>query len=189
MPLDTIKAIRTRYSCRSYTEQTPSDEHLRIIAEAAVASPSGTNRQFWRVIVVKNKELLADLEAEGMKNLAAMSDKSAYERILSRGGKLYYNAPCMIIVPIAKAEPAGAEFFDCGILAENVALAATSLGIDNVICGLVVCSFMGERNDEFKNRLGFPAGYEIGLAILLGYAANQGGQPHEPDLSKISFIE
>ena len=64
MPLDTIKAIRTRYSCRAFSDKMPSDEHLRTIAETAVAAPSGMNRQLWRVIVVKNKQLLADLETD-----------------------------------------------------------------------------------------------------------------------------
>ena len=189
MPLNTIEAIRTRYSCRAFTDRMPFDEDLQIIAEAAVAAPSGMNRQLWRVIIVKNKELLEDLETEGMKNLAASSNKLMYDRIMSRGGKLYYNAPCMIVVPIAKAEKAGAELFDCGIVAENIALAATSLGIDNLICGLAAFSFAGEKRAEFMRRLEFPDGYEIGIAVLLGYAVNPDGEPHEPDLSKIWIID
>lgn len=189
MILDTIESIRTRYSCRAFSKKLPSDEALEIIAKAAVAAPSGMNRQLWRVVIVKNKQLLEDLEAEGMKNLAALSDKTIYDRILSRGGKLYYNAPCMIVVPIAKAEPAGAELFDCGIVAENIALAATALGIDNLICGLAAFSFAGEKGGEFKKRLGFPEGYDIGIAVMLGYAESPGGKPHEPDLNKISWVE
>jgi nitroreductase len=187
--LTALEAIATRYSCRAFTNKLPSDEDLELIAKAAVAAPSGMNRQLWRVIVVKNKALLADLEAEGMKNLAAFPDRSAYERIMSRGGKLFYNAPCMIVVPIAGAQPAGAEMFDCGIVAENIALAATALGIDNLICGLTAFSFAGEKGAEFKKRLDFPEGYEIGIAVLLGYAKNPGGKPHEPDLNKITWIE
>jgi len=188
MPLDTMEAIRTRYSCRAFSDKMPSDEDLKLIAEAAVCSPSGMNRQLWRVIVVKNRELIADLEAEGMKNLYALPDRNIYKRIISRGGKLYYDALCMIVVPIAKGEPGGAELFDCGIVSENIALAATSLGIDNLICGLIAFSFAGDKGDEFKQRLGFPDGYEIGIAVLLGYAANPGGKPHEPDMGKITVI-
>lgn len=95
----------------------------------------------------------------------------------------------MIVVPIAKTVPSGAELFDCGIVAENIALAATSLEIDSLICGLAAFSFASEKCDEFKKRLGFPEGYEIGISVLLGYAANLGGKPHELDMSKISVIE
>jgi len=188
MILDTIKAIRTRYSCRAFSDRAPSDEDLRTIAEAAVAAPSGMNRQLWRVIVVKDKQFIGDLDSEGMKKLAELPDMAMFERIMSRGGKLFYNAPCMIVVPIAKANREGAELFDCGIVSENIALAATSLGIDSLICGLAAFSFAGDRRSEFKRRLGFPDGFDIGIAVLLGYAETPGGKPHEPDLSKISFI-
>lgn len=189
MLLDTMQSILTRYSCRAFSDRLPADDDLRTIAKAAAASPSGMNRQLWRVIVVKNRALIDEMEAESMKNLAAMQDKSIYDRIMSRGGKMFYNAPVLFVVPVAKAEPAGAELFDCGIVSENIALAATSLGIDSLICGLAAFSFAGDRCAEFKQRLGFPEGYEIGIAVLLGYAENPGGKPHEPDLEKISFVE
>ena len=189
MSINTIETIHARYSCRAFRDEMPSDKQLEIIAKAAVASPSGMNRQLWRVIVVKNKELIAQLETEGLNNLAAMADVDMYERIMERGGKLYYNAPCMIVVPIAKTEPAGAELFDCGIVSENIALAATSLGVDNLICGFAAFSFAAEKGAEFKKKLGFPEGYEIGIAVLLGFAEVAGGKPHEPDLDKISWIE
>ncbi|MDR1332503.1 MAG: nitroreductase family protein [Tannerella sp.] len=186
--MDTIEAISTRFSCRAFNGKIPPDEQIDIIAKAAAASPSGMNRQPWRIIVLKNSELLVDLEAEGMKNLAAYPDKGVYERIMSRSGKLYYNAPCMMIIPISKSVPAGAELFDCGIVAENIALSATALGVNSLICGLSAFSFAGEKGTEFKTRLGFPKGYEIGIAVLLGYAENLGGKPHEPDVSKISWV-
>ena len=69
----------------------PSDVDLKIIAEAAITAPSGMNRQLWRVIVVKNKELISDLEAEGQKNLKALPE--LYSHIMARGGRIFYNAP------------------------------------------------------------------------------------------------
>ncbi|MCL1867416.1 MAG: nitroreductase family protein, partial [Paludibacter sp.] len=137
MTTETIQTMLTRYSCRAYTDKMPSDEALNVIAKAAIAAPSGFNRQSWRVIVLKDKELIADLEAEGMKYLAAQDDKSTYNRIMSRGGKLLYNAPCMVILPIDKSISEYYALIDLGIVAENIALAATSLGINNVICGLI----------------------------------------------------
>lgn len=187
MPLDTIEAIHKRYSCRRFTDEAPSHEDLKAVAEAGVAAPSGMNRQLWRVIVVNNKALISDMEAEGLKNLSAYPEP--YSSIMARGGALFYNAPCMVIIPIGKTEPHGAELIDCGVIAGNIALAATSLGIDNLICGLSAFPFAGDRNGEFKRRLGFPDGFEIGLAVLLGYAADAGGKPHKPDYDKISYIE
>ena len=185
MPNDTVKTILARWSCRAFTGEMPSGEDLRTVAGAAVAAPSGMNRQPWRVVVVKNKALIGEMEAEGMRVLASLADKSAYERIRSRGGRLFYNAPCMIVVPVPSA---GTPQLDCGILTENIAIAAASLGIDSLICGLAGFCFAGEKSEGFKSRLGFPEGYEFGIAVLLGHAAGP-GRPHEPDMGKISFVE
>ena len=175
---DTINSIMTRYSCRRFTDRIPSDEDLKTIAKCAVAAPSGMNRQAWRIIVVKNRTLIDEMEAEGMKMLEA-ADKSGYERIMSRGGRLFYNSPCMVVIATQNESP--------GIVTENIALSATSLGINSLICGLISFSFAGEKGAEFKEKLGFPEGYGIGIAVLLGYEAEP-GKPHEPDMDKISFV-
>ncbi len=182
---ETLKVIANRYSCRDFTEEMPSDEILQKIAEAAVQAPSGINRQAWRVIVVKNKELIHDLETEGLSYLASLEDQSTYQRIMERGGRLFYGAPCMIVVPIS-SEPEAQ--LDCGILCQNIALAATSLGLGNVICGLTRTAFeYNHQCEEFSRRLGFPEGYVFGCSVLLGYAKTTKA-PHDPDLNKISFI-
>ena len=179
---DTINSIMNRYSCRSFTARTPSNGDLQIIAKAAIASPSGMNRQPWQVIVVKNRELICEMDDEVLRVMKSMPDKSLYERIVSHRGRPFYNASCMVIVAI---EPGTS--FDCGILSENIVLAATSLGINSLICGVAGFAFEEDKGAKFKEKLELPDGYEIGIAILLGYAAEQ-GEPHEPDLRKIKFI-
>jgi nitroreductase len=180
---NTIEAIRARYSCRSFSEKVPSDADLQTIVHAALAAPSAMNNQPWRVIVVTNPELLAELEAEAVNNL----DSDSRERINSRGGKVYYSAPCQIIIPVPDGKWADT---DCGIISQNVALAAESLGINSLICGMIRFSFMGEKGGYFKRKLGFPEGFEPGLSVLLGYADEAGiKEPHELDLSKISVVK
>jgi nitroreductase len=185
---ETLKNIAERFSCRDYLDQAPSDEDLNLIAQAGIQAPSGMNRQGWQVVVVKNKELISEMESEGMKTLASMPDQMMYQRIMSRGGKLFYNAPCMIILAIKEGYPKGAELVDCGILAQNIVLAATSLGINTVHCGFAQMSFAGEKAAYFKEKLRFPEGYECGMAILLGYARTADA-PHEPNQGKITVIE
>lgn len=183
---ETLQVIANRYSCRDYKDEMLPDDILRLIAEAAIQSPSGVNRQPWRVILVKNKELMQDMETEGLAYLASLEDKSTYQRIMDRGGRLFYGAPCMIVVPV---DPTQESQIDCGILCQNVTLAAASLGVASVICGLTRTAFAsGLRSEEFSKRLGFPEGYVFGCSVLLGYA-NTTKPPHEPDKDKIIIIE
>ncbi len=185
---ETLKVIAERYSCRDFKNEMPSDELLQAITEAAIQAPSGMNRQAWRVIVVKNKELMQEMEAEGLAYLAGMEDQSSYNRIMERGGRLFYGAPCMIVVPIDPTQY-GPALVDCGILCQNIALAATSLGIANIMCGYTGLAFAsGLRAEEFSKRLGFPEGYAFGCSVLLGYA-NTTKLPHVPDKDKITFVE
>jgi nitroreductase len=181
---DTLKTIMSRYSCRAFTAQVPSDEHLTAIAEAALAAPSALNLQPWRVIVVKDRELLSEMDAEIMSIITAFEDKSMYNRIQSRGGKVFYNAPCMIMVPCDGSNHAA---MDCGILSQNVSLAAESLGLGSVICGMARLAFAGDKSDYFTKKLGFPEGFTFGISVLVGYAAAP-GKPHEIDRSKLTFM-
>ncbi|WP_310603401.1 nitroreductase family protein [Anaerosporobacter sp.] len=184
---EVLKVISERFSCRDFNEQIPGQELLEAIAQAGIQAPSGMNRQGWQVIVIKNRDLISDMETEGMKILSLMEDKSMYDRIMSRGGKLFYDAPCMILIAIKEDYHKGAELIDLGIVAQNMAIAATSLGVANLYCGFAGLAFAGSKASEFKEKLKFPEGYECGLGILVGYA-NTIAVPHLPNPDKVTFI-
>ncbi len=183
---ETLKHIEERFSCRQYLPQMPEAAQIEAIAKAAVQAPSSINRQRWQVIVLRDAALIEELDAEGMRALAALPDKSMFERIQSRGGKLFYGVPCVIFVAIEPSDLTGAAL-DCGIVCQNITLAAQAQGLGSCICGLAGLAFAGEKAASFKERLHFPAGYEFGMAVLIGKPAS-GGTPHEPDMGKITYI-
>ena len=76
---------------------------------------------------------------------------------------------------------------DCGIVSQNIALAAQALGLGNVICGMANIPLSGEKGAGYKEKIGFPEGWEFGMAVLVGYAAAP-GKPHEPDMGKIRYM-
>lgn len=183
---DTLKTIAARCSCRAFTDQMPTREQLDAIADAALAAPSGMNRQPWRVIIVKDSTLISEMDAEGMRVLSEAEDKTTYNRMQSRGGKLFYNAPCIFMVACDGSDYAA---MDCGILAQNVTLAAQSLGLDSVICAMARLAFSEEKTAYFSQKLGFPEGFKFGIVVLIGHAALEGGTPHAIDKSKLSIVE
>lgn len=179
----TLETIKKRYSCRDYDGRLPEKEKLEAIALAAVQSPSARNIQPWKINVISNKSFIEEIDAEGMAILAEREDKTAYERFMDRGGKLFYNAPCMFLI----LKQPGTDL-DTGIVSQNIALAATSLGFDNVICGMANIPFIGTNGEEFKNKAGISEGWEFGMAVLVGYGKTS-NKPHLPDKSKICYIE
>lgn len=180
---ETIRLIAQRYSCRAYETRLPERSMLDAIALAAVQAPSAMNRQPWQIVVITDKGFIEEMDADGMRQLAAAEDPSAYERIMDRGGKLYYGAPCMFLI-LAQPDTG----VDTGIVSENIALAAASLGLGSVVCGMAAIPFKGPNGDAFKRRAGFPEGWDFGMAVLVGHAKGTGA-PHQPDTSKIRFVE
>jgi nitroreductase len=184
---ETLKTIANRYSCRAFKDTTPSDDQLSAIANAAIQSPSARNQQRWHIVVVKNKALISELETEAMRVISEMEDKSWLERIKARGGKLFYDAPCIIFVPIKPEELVSAAL-DCGIVCQTIALAATSVGLASCIHGLSGLAFAKDKAKYFKEKLSFPDGYEFGASVLIGEPAKEFA-PHVPNPEKITFIE
>lgn len=180
---ETLSTIKQRYSCRAYDGKLPEKSKLEAIAAAALQAPSAMNVQPWRIVVITNKSFIDEMDIEGMRTLAEAEDKSAYERFMSRGGKLFYNAPCMFLI----LKKTGSDL-DIGIVSENIALAASSLGLGNVICGMASIPFNGAKGNEFKQRADFGDDWQFGMAILVGHA-EETKEPHEPDMSKIRFID
>ena len=179
---ETLKTMKNRFSCRSYTGAPVEKEKVEAIALAGVQSPSGLNQQPWKITVLQNKELIDEMNDTLMSILGAQEDLTAYNRMMSRGGKVFYNAPAMYVISKLPGKD-----LDCGIVVENMALAASSLGLGNVICGMAAVLLNDERGLKYKEKL-VPEGYEFAIALLVGYPTNPEGTPHEPDLSKIIYL-
>ena len=181
---ETIKTIMERNSCRDFKDTPLTDEQLKAIVGAALAAPSGMNRQPWRLVVVKDKAIIDELDAEGMGMLRAAEDKTMLNRFLERGGKMLYNAPCLVYI---LSDSSTWSPLDCGIQCQNIALAAQSLGLSSCIVGMANMPLTGPRGDEFKKRMNFPDGYVFAIGILVG-APNTGKEPHELDESKVTYV-
>jgi nitroreductase len=59
--MDTLTAIFTRRSIRSYTTQPVSDETVKLLLQAAMAAPSAKNAQSWEFIVIRDKKTLQQI--------------------------------------------------------------------------------------------------------------------------------
>ena len=181
---DVLKAISERYSCRDFSPAPLTKEQVQALATAALAAPSAINRQPWHIIVITNKALIEEYDADAMSILKAQGGE-AYQRMTDRGGSVFYNAPCLIIIAQDTTDYATV---DCGIATQNVALAAQSMGLGNVICGMARIPLTGPRAQEWTKRLQIPEGYGFGMAVCVG-KAQSGKAPHALDMNKLTFID
>ena len=182
---ETLKTIETRFSCRGYDGQPVEVEKVEALAKAALQAPSAMNLQPWEIIVITDKALIDEMDTAAMEVAAAMPDKALYNRMMERGGKMYYNAPCLFLV-LKEADKKWGDL-DCGIVTQNIALGATSLGLDNVIVAMAAIPFNGSKGEDFKKRVSWPEGYEFGMGVCVGYG-NIAKEPHEINLDKVRYV-
>jgi len=179
---EVLKAIATRYSCRDFSPEKLKKEDVSAIVNAALAAPSAMNMQPWHVIVVEDKALIEEMDTAAME--VVKKDEAWYKRMVERGGKIFYDAPCVIFIASD-----GTKFstLDSGIVSQNIALAAHSLGLGSVICAMANIPLTSERGDEFKRRIKLPEGFDFGMAVCVG-AAKSGKEPHELNPTKVTYI-
>lgn len=165
---EVLKVIDKRRSHRKYEDTPVTREQLDAILAAAVASPSAVNSQPWHFTVVRDQVLLDEINTELHRVMA--SKASASPRFADSNFHVFYRAPLVIFISITQVSPWSG--IDCGIAAENIVLAAESLGLGSVILGLPREAFHGDKEDEFKKKLSFPEGYEFGIAVSIGIPAD-----------------
>ena len=181
---ETMKNIAERFSCRDFADTPLTDEQIGTLVDAALAAPSAVNLQPWHVIVVRDKALIDEMDAYGMSELEKEYDKATFDRMMSRGGKLFYNAPFMMII---LSDQSKWNMMDSGILSQNVVLAAQSIGLGTCIVGMARVPLSGPRGDEFIKRLKFPKGYDFAVSVIAG-EIRSGKAPHELDRGKVTYV-
>jgi nitroreductase len=118
--VEAIEAILTRRSMRRYTEAPVSDEQVRRLLEAAMAAPSGHNKQPWHFIVVRDRATL--LEVPKFHPYSKMLGQCALAIVVC--GDLDLDG--------------GTKFWvqDCSAATQNILIAAHAMGLGAVWLGV-----------------------------------------------------
>ena len=164
---ETIEVIKRRRSIRRYKPEQIPDAYLHEILECALLAPNARNQQKWHFTVIQNKEMLnkmASLMKESMLNsgIAFLAERAKDPNFNPFGG-----APTVILITADKT----ARFaeIDCALAAENILIAAESLGLGSLIMTSTELLFKPEKGRELKKELGVPEGYEHVCVVALGY--------------------
>ncbi|MBR3976978.1 MAG: nitroreductase [Bacteroidaceae bacterium] len=167
-----IDNMMSRRSIRDYKPDAVSRGLIKQIMLCGINAPNGQNKQSWEVRVVDTKALQNEI-----KGLAGG------ERIAS----CFYNAPVWVF--IARDKSYDFSTIDCGLLSENIMLAANSMGIGSVCLGSPVrFIFDSPDKEQILGKLGFSDGYELCICIALGYP-NSTPDAKPRNINKVKFID
>lgn len=174
--MDTIQAIRSRTSTRSYRDEQIGEDALQAILEAGMSAPVGSGAyDSLHLTIVQNRELFPKI------------DKAVSDLIFSMSGKRMdknFGAPTMVFVSSRPAAVPGLEYANAACVLENMAIAATGLGIDSIIWGGAAA--VVAQSEELTAKLEIPEGYKPVLCISLGYGKNETQpNPHEISVNRV----
>lgn len=174
-----ISNIKTRRSVRDYADRPVSNEVIESIIDAGIHAPTGLGMQPWRFVVIKDKAIMKQMsnhckpkllkQLEGVNIDAAVQFKNMLK---TEKFDIFYNAPVLIIVLGNKNAPTAD--FDCSMCAQNMMLAAHSMGLGSCWIG-TAC--LVQDNPEMLNKLKIPADFKVVAPIIFGYAGNVPAAP------------
>lgn len=170
-----VENIMSRRSIRKYKEQAVPRDVLKEIMLCGINAPNGQNKQSWEVRVVDNPALQGEIKEA----MAAVGGE--------RAAGCFYNAPVWVF--IARDKSYDFSTIDCGLLSENIMLAANSMGVGSVCLGSPVRFILeSPQRDAVLSKLGFSEGYELCICISLGYP-DEAPAAKPRDINKVKFID
>ena len=145
-----LELLKSRRTCRRFTDEVIDKKSLEYILEAAKLSPSGHRIRPWDFILVEDKETLKALSVSKASGAALIEGAAA------------------AIVVAADTSKTDVWVEDCSIATIIMQLAAEELGLGS--CWVQIRNRMAQgetqtANEYVKALLGVPEQYEV-LAIL-----------------------
>ncbi len=201
-----LRLMSKRRSIRRFKpEQLPDEIFLKLV-EAAITAPSAGNKQPWRFLVVKSKEIIesaahaVDEERLRLADILRQEFRADYENY-SQNFTIFCNAPALI-VPIyrtfpglsqALGEKAGADDkLFLSSLEHRSTLVSVSLSIQNILLmaqelGIGACCTTGPLIAENKlaDCFKIPEGWQIIAVIAVGYPDEQPENPGRKPLNSV----
>ena len=187
MTNETIQTILSRRSIRSYEAKPVEREKIDLILQCGQFAPSGMNRQPWHFTVVTNRKLLDEISNANREILLRSPDEGTRFRAQDPNFDSFRGAPMAIIV---SGDPSGRNTMgDCANAIENMALAATALGLGSCYLASFKLAMEQPEGAFLLEKLMIPQGYIPMFALSLGYGNEVLGERAPRKENAITFIE
>jgi len=159
-----LEAIKGRRSVRRFRDGRIPEEHLKVVLEAAVWAPSGSNAQPWEFVVVR--------------------DRSTVEKIKLFSPGLFGDPDTLVVLCVNRERIKGrgpkelVALMDVAMAAQNMMLAAYSLGIGS-------CPIASFNKTAVKELLDIPEHVDPILMVSLGYPDRWPEPPRRRPLEEV----
>ncbi len=146
------ECIMTRTSVRTYSDKEITKEQIDSLLHAAMAAPTAVNKQPWRILVVQDKALQDSISAN-MNSMKMAKNASVVVIMCADMKATFEEVPDYWIQDVSAAT-------------ENLLLAAHSMGLGAVWCGVYPVQ---ERVNWFKQTFNMPENIIPLACVCIGY--------------------
>ena len=175
---DTLNAINSRKSIRSYLDKQVDAELLKKIVSTGDKAPLSTPLA---IRVITDKDMLARIDQETLDSMLNSGVPFSVERASLPGYRPLYSAPVLVV--IASDPNRGAP--GASAAAENIIIAATDLGLGSCF---VVSPIATVSGPAYADKLALPEGSKPLVGVLLGYANDPNVFSRQRVPSDIAYI-
>jgi nitroreductase len=194
-----MRSIESRRSIRAYSPRPVDAALIAQILDAGRFAPSSLNTQPWKFAVITDKKLIAGISSRikgvitkvyrlspvlriFMKELRDEKFAGAVKKTaLGEGDTVFYGAPLVILILSDKKGRWTAT--DCALAAQNMMLAAHSLGLGSCFIGR---GDVINKSASVFEEMGIERKYRVYATLIFGYADQPA--PNAPERKKDNVI-
>jgi nitroreductase len=185
-PMSVMDAIHERRSVRLYSPKRLDQATIRTLLDAAVWAPTAVHEEPWAFVIVQDMTALKSLSDRAKTIFAAEAPRTHPDQasrlldILAQPDfNVFYNAGTLIIVCGRSKGPFVVA--DCWLAAENLMIAACSMGLGSCVIGFAVPAL---NTPEIKSDLSIPAECTAIAPIIVGVPSGETPRTtrKEPDI-------
>lgn len=164
-----LECLRTRRSCRAFSDCMPEREVLEAVCKAGTFAPTGHGLQSPLILAVTDRAM--------RDRLSAMNARIWNELTVQRGGTPgvgfdpFYGAPVVLVV-LADRSVRTWHYDGCSVLCQ-LANAAHAAGLDSCWIHRAKEEFESEEGKAILRELGIEGDYEGIGHIVVGYRAKE----------------
>jgi nitroreductase len=168
--MDTIDAIMTRHSVRAYKKDPIPKEVLGTILNAAIAAPSGGNRQPWVFIAICDRRRIQALVSlsPGISGMPGAIIAICLDQDLA-----FKNEDGSMLSMV---------WMDLGAAMENILLAAHNQGLG-------ACAIGSFYEQGISALLKLPSNLKLALLVSIGFPARPLSGPKKRPVEEVVFFE
>lgn len=173
--------MMSRRSIRAYKDSVISRETMKEILTCGVNAPNGKNLQSYEIRVIDSPTLIDSITNAVVKDNPKIAEREGFKNI-------FVNAPC--VVCIAYDTKYDMAQIDCGLLGENIILAAWAKGIGSCCLGSSARWILDSPSAKpYLDQMAFSEGYELLYCIALGYPdESPEAKPRREDMIKFMDV-